>query len=310
MGIEDVKLLEECFREALITGELSESSVAKYRDSFKKFFLVIGDKPLKELTCEDFGDFILNARAGGAGNSRIANVISSIKWVLKRLQESGRFPRTLDLDTVKKPRIEQKEVNYLTEEEIGRFLSTIEAEVNRDNRIGNVRMMALVRLLLESGARIGEALSIKVKEIDWDNNEIPIIGKGKRPRMLYFRDGSKYWLKRYLAERNSDHELLFVTQEGLGRWFQTDVGRSFRRFRDLSGIKKPFTIHTLRHCTATHLYSKGVQLNVVQKILGHKRLETTVKYYVGTAEKEQAKKVMRDSMFDFIPSGLVEKLSP
>lgn len=308
MGIEDIKLLEECFREALITGELSDSSIAKYRDSFKKFFAVIGDKPLGELEERDFDDFILKAREGGAGNSRIANVISSIKWVLKRLQDNGKVFRTLDLDHVRKPKIESKEVVYLTEEEIGKLLTAVKAEVSKDSRISNVRMMALVMLLLESGARIGEALSIKVREVDWDNHEIPIIGKGKRPRTLFFRDGAKYWLKKYLAERDSSHELLFVTQRGDGKWFQTDVGRSFRRFRDLSGIKKHFTIHTLRHCTGTLLHGRGVQLNVVQRILGHKRLETTVRYYIGAAEKAQAKKIMQDNMYNFIPESAVPPL--
>lgn len=302
----NLQLLEECFRNARITDELSDSSIEKYRDSVKKFFSVIGAKEFQQLEKRDFDDCILKMRGSGAGNSRIANVISAVKWVVKRLQEEKKIERTLDLEKVRKPKIERREVEYLTEEEITRFLDAINKDIEKGIKVRKVRIMALVVLLLESGARIGEALSIKIGKIDWDNNDIPIIGKGKKPRTLFFRDRSKYWLQKYLSIRNSDNEFLFVTQDGLAKWSQTDVGRSFRRYRDLSGIKKKFVLHTLRHTTATQLSFKGAQFNEIQALLGHTRLETTVKYYIGAVEKQRVKQIMQDKYYDFIPRSALE----
>jgi len=300
----NIKLVEDCFRRARITGELCDSSISKYKDSIKKFFSMI-DRKINNLEVRDFEDFILKMRDNGASNSRIANVISAVKWVISNLQMNDMIKRTLDLEKVKKPKIERKEVEFLNDQEIEKLLGCISEDISKGESVRKVRMMALVILLLESGARIGEALSIEIEKIDWDNKEIPIIGKGKMPRTLFFRDRSEYWLKKYLSIRNSDNEFLFVSQQGFTKWSQTDVGRSFRRYRKLSGIKKKFVLHTLRHTTATQLSFKGAQFNEIQTLLGHKRLETTVKYYIGAASKQKVKKIMQDKYYDFIPeSGL------
>ncbi|MFC1609005.1 tyrosine-type recombinase/integrase [Patescibacteria group bacterium] len=295
----DIKIIEKSFRKARILGELSDSSVLKYRDSIKKFFTVI-KKDIAQLDLDDFDDFILEMKDGGASNSRIANVISAVKWILNRLQLDGVTGNSLDLGKIRKPKIERKPVEYLNDNEIKKFIGCISDDIKKGIAIRKVRMMALVMLLLESGSRIGEALSIKINDIDWDNKEIPVIGKGKKSRSLFFRDGSQKWIRKYLEIRKSDNEYLFVTLKGESVWSQTDVGRSFRRYRELSGIKKNFTPHTLRHTTATQLVFRGAQFNDVQYILGHSRLETTVKHYIGATEKRRVKQIMQDKHYDFI----------
>jgi integrase/recombinase XerD len=301
MKILNDNLTEECFRKAKITGELCPSSIAKYRDSLKKFFSIVGEKKFEDLQIADFEDFIIKMQDGGAGNSRIANIISAVKGIMRKLQKSGLINKNLDLEKIIKPKIIKKEVNYLVEAEIEKFLGSILGDIDRGVAIRKIRMMALVVLLLESGARIGEALSIKIIDIDWDNMAIPIIGKGGKQRSLMFKGKTRYWLEKYLAIRKDESEFLFVTLDGKSRWSQTDVGRSFRRYRNLSGIKKKFTLHTLRHTAATQLAIKSVPFNIIQRILGHTNLETTVKYYVGAAEKKEIEKIMRDEYYNFIP---------
>lgn len=300
---ENLKLIEECFRKARITDELSSSSISKYKDSIKKFFKIIGDKNFDELSVEDFENFILKMKENGASNSRIANVISAVKWTIGCLQGNGILTKTFDLEKIRKPKIERKEPVYLTESEIGMLLSAIEKDIQISGEIiRTVRFMALVKLLLQTGCRIGEALSINTGKIDWQNKEIPIKGKGGKPRTLQLRDDTIFWLKRYLSLRKSNHEALFVILDGKSRWRQTDIGRSFRRYRELSGIKKSFTLHSLRRTLATQLFLRGVVPNKVQLILGHSRLETTIKYYVGAVEKQAVKDIMmKDEYFDFIP---------
>ncbi|MHB8108635.1 MAG: tyrosine-type recombinase/integrase [Syntrophorhabdaceae bacterium] len=83
-------------------------------------------------------------------------------------------------------------------------------------------------------------------------------------------------------------------------------GRSFRRYREKSGITKHFVLHTLRHTTATQLSDKGVPMNCIQHILGHSRLETMIKYCIGAAEKSRAKEIMKDGYYTFIPNEMLE----
>ncbi len=308
MNNTNTKLIEAFFAGVTITGELADSSILKYRDSIKKFLSVLNNKSIADLETSDFDTFILQMRAGGASGSRIRNVISAVKSLISYLQKERLIESTLDLEKIKKPRIERREVAYLTEEEIALILKVVRADIQKGVMIRKVRMMALLIILLQTAARLGEALSIKIKDIDRINMEIPIIGKGRKPRSLYISKDTLFWINKYLSVRNDDNEYLFVTFDGRAKWSQTDVGRSFRMYRDRSGITKPFVIHTLRHTAATQLALKGVPMNEIQKILGHSQLATTIKYYRGAVEKDSAKKVLQDERYRFIPKEMVGEI--
>jgi len=304
MNCDNTKLIEQFFVNARITDELCASSIEKYRDSIKKFLSICENKQIADLEDGDFRLFVLRMKDNGASNSRISNVIAAMKNLVGYLQKERLIGFKVNLDKIRKPKIPRREVNHLTVEEIRMLLETIKRDLEDGEIIRKVRMMALIMILLQTGARVGEALSIKVKDIDRINMEIPIIGKGSKPRSLYLSPYTLYWIDRYLSIRNGDRDLLFLTLDGNSKWSQTDVGRSFRRYRSKSGITKHFVLHTLRHTTATQLSDKGVPMNCIQHILGHSRLETTIKYYIGAAEKNRAKEVMRDDYYRFIPSDI------
>jgi len=306
MNSSNQKLAEECLNKARAYGDLSDSSVTKYLDSVNKFYSVVG-KDFASLEISDFENFILKMRDNDASNSRIANVISAVKWVINFAQQNGMIKRTLDLEKIKKPKIERSPVIYLDKDEISKFRDCILKDIgDGEKSIRKIRMMALIELMLESGARIGEVLYVNVDEIDWEKRKIPVIGKGNKHRILRFRERGELWIKKYLSIRNSDNPKLFVTLCGKSGWEQTDVGRSFRKYRKLSGITKKFTLHTLRHTLASQYALKGVPLPKIQRILGHAHLDTTVRYYVGAAEEAEVDKIMKDEYYDFIPQSTFE----
>lgn len=309
MKRDNIQLAEECFKSAQITGDLSDSSILKYRDSVKRFFAVAAGKSFADLEICDFDDFILTARKAGASNSRIANVISAMKWVISSLQASGKISGRLDLEKIRKPKIGRREVNYLTEHEIKIFIDCIQKDIEKGIAVRKIRLMALVIFLLQTGARIGEALSINIENINKQNMEIAIIGKGGKPRPLFLTRETLKWIDQYLLLRKSDHPALFLALNEKARWKQTDVGRSFRRYVKISGIRKKFTLHTLRHTFATQSIFRKVPINTIQYLLGHSNLETTMKYYIGAVEKEMAKSFIKDEYFDFIPKAELKILS-
>lgn len=301
----NTKLIDEFFVGATITGNLSESSMWKYRASIRKFLKVVGNKFIGDLDYHDFDVFILRMRTAGATGARIRNVISAMKSLLGYLQRERLIASNLDLEKIRKPKLERKAVNYLTEDEITLLFKAVRKDIEAGIMIRKVRMMALLLILLQTAARLGETLSIKIRDIDKVNMEIPIIGKGKKPRCLYISEDTVFWIDKYLSLRSDNNEYLFVSLNGKSKWKQTDVGRSFRRYRKLSGITKPFVLHTLRHTAATQLALKGVPMNEIQKILGHSHLETTLKYYIGAVESDLAKKVIRDEHYRYIPKEIV-----
>lgn len=308
MLIEDnLKLAEECFRDARITDDLCPSSIKKYASSIKKFFTIIFDKKLENLTNADFDRFIIHMKENGASNSRISNVIASAKWIIARLQSKGIAFNQLNLVTIKKPKAMKKETNYLTEAEVRQFLEGIKRDIVRKESVKNIRFMAFAMLLIQTGARIGEVLSINIDDIDRQNKEIKIIGKGGKPRKLFLRDETLQLIDTYLSIRRDSEKALFVTQDGKSRWQQTDAGRSFRKYKKLSGIKKDFVIHTLRHTFATQYLMRGAGINVVQTALGHADPVTTLKYYTAAVEGAKVREMINDRHFDFIPSSMLER---
>lgn len=293
-------LIEQCFREVMIDDKLRPASISKYRSSIKRFFTVIGDKRIEELSNRDIDNFIIQMK-GEIENSTIRGVINAIKWIVLRLQNKGIVFKELNLLTIKQPKIMKKEVNYLTDSEIEQFLNCIKENIEKKQTIKNIRFMAFAMLLLQTGARIGEVLSINIEDINRQNKEVPIVGKGNKPRTLFLTDETLSCIDRYLLTRHDSEKALFATQNGESAWKQTDAGRSFRKFKKLSGIKKEFTIHTLRHTFATQYLIRGAGINVVQSALGHSDPITTLKYYSGAVEKVKVKEMINDRHFDFIP---------
>lgn len=272
----------------------------------RKFFQMVGDKSIANLSNRDIEDFIIKMKEAGAGGSRIRNVLNAVRWIVNSLQNKGHTFKQLNLLTIEQPKIMKKEVNYLTECEIAQFVDCVKKDIEKKEAVKNIRFMAFLMLLLQTGARVGEVLSINVDDINRQNKEVPIIGKGSKPRTLFLKDETIYRIDRYLAIRGDNQTALFATQDGVSRWKQTDAGRSFRNFKFLSGIKKEFTIHTLRHTFATQYLMRGAGINVVQSALGHADPITTLKYYSGAVDKIKVKEMINDSHFDFIPESALK----
>jgi integrase/recombinase XerD len=301
MKITLLKLAEKYFFDARMTDELCSASVKKYQGSIKRFADVVHCKKLEDLSNSDFDYFIIKMKEKNVSNTSIANVIASMKWVLTKLQEKDITFNRLNLLMIKKPRAMNKETNYLTEEEVGKFIDVVKQDMVKRETVKNLRFMACITLLLQTGARIGEILAINIGDIDRLNKEVRVIGKGRKPRTLFLRDETLYWIDRYLSIRKDDEKALFATQNGESRWKQTDVGRSFRKYKRLSGIKKDFVIHTFRHTFATQYLMKGAGINVVQTALGHSDAVTTLKYYAAAVEMSKVREMINDSHFDYIP---------
>lgn len=169
-----------------------------------------------------------------------------------------------------------------------RFLDTIKVRnwhwPYAPNLLG-LRFRALVEVILGSGLRISEALSLDRGQLDRKTHEVRVIGKGNKERAAFLTGRAFHWIEQYLAARSDPHPALFVTLDGRSRLPRSDVWRFFDRHRKLSGILKPITPHVLRHTAATQLLFNGCPIGHIKEILGHSRLETTCRYYLGLDQR-------------------------
>jgi len=144
-------------------------------------------------------------------------------------------------------------------------------------QIENTKHRAIVSLLYGGGLRIGELLSLRVANIDFDRMEITIhMGKGNKWRTVALGEKLAQLIENYILEY-SPKDLLFYGEQGR-EYTATSVRSIIKRAVQKSGIKKRVTPHTFRHSYATHLLEQGVDLRYVQLLLGHSRPETTQIY--------------------------------
>jgi integrase/recombinase XerD len=102
---------------------------------------------------------------------------------------------------------------------------------------------------------------------------------------VFFTDRALEWVNKYVELRTDPCPALFATQGGRSRLGRPDIWRPFMRYRIKSGIAKKVTPHLLRHTAATQLLFNGCPVGHIKEILGHERLETTCRYYLGLDQR-------------------------
>ena len=138
-----------------------------------------------------------------------------------------------------------------------------------------LRNKALWLTMYGSGMRISEALNLKCEDVD--DKAVLIKGKGEMSRFIPLLPKVRDVIKKYLAERPSDSEWLFISSEKK-RLSQQNAAQIFRRWADKRGLDERITLHSMRHGFATHLLKRGCPLPGIQKLLGHSQVSTTAQY--------------------------------
>ncbi len=145
--------------------------------------------------------------------------------------------------------------------------------------IDNVRDRALILLLLRTGMRIGEALELRLNDLDIQDRKVHLFQgeKNSMGRVVYLSEDALFALKRWLQEREKNKEFLFYGHHG---HLCYSTGRNlFVKYLKKAGLdQKGYTIHRLRHTCASELLNAGMRLECVQQLLGHQDIEVTRRY--------------------------------
>ncbi|WP_304774988.1 site-specific tyrosine recombinase/integron integrase [uncultured Faecalibaculum sp.] len=150
-------------------------------------------------------------------------------------------------------------------------------ELLRDNAT-NIRDLALIDLLASTGMRVGELVKLNIDDIDFENRECIVFGKGSKERPVYFDARTKIHLKNYLDSRSDNNPALFVSL--LSPFNRLAISGVEIRLRELGrrlGIKKVHP-HKFRRTLATRAIDKGMPIEQVQQLLGHTKIDTTMQY--------------------------------
>lgn len=140
------------------------------------------------------------------------------------------------------------------------------------------RDLALIDMLASTGMRVGELVLLNRDDINFEERECVVFGKGSKERMVYFDARAKIHLQNYLQERTDDNPALFVSLRAPHE--RLKIGGIERRLRELGkrlDIEKVHP-HKFRRTLATMAIDKGMPIEQLQQLLGHKRIDTTLQY--------------------------------
>lgn len=204
---------------------------------------------------------------------KISTLRSFFKYNLKENKITNN-PMTL----ISNPKKEKKLPKYLNYEEMEKLLNSIDT-----SELEGIRNKLIIELLYSTGIRVSELVNIKIKDIRIKENQINILGKGNKERIVLFGEKAKEMIKIYLNaykeyfKGNILNDYLLINKKGK----QLTTNKIELIVKDVlkkSSLKLNISPHTLRHTFATHMLDSGADLKSVQELLGHENLKTTAIY--------------------------------
>jgi site-specific recombinase XerD len=185
-----------------------------------------------------------------------------------------------------KPDKSSKTVKFLNLEQIGKLLDSVEPKDDI-----SVRDRAILEAFFSTGLRIAELTALNLEQFsslkEKKDMELGVIGKGGKPRVVYFSERALDYIRRYLKIRgdvkHANQKALFINfrnkkDDADSRLTPRSIERMVKKYAMLSGVPVFTTPHTLRHSYATDLLNQGVDLRSIQEFLGHSNIATTQIY--------------------------------
>lgn len=152
-----------------------------------------------------------------------------------------------------------------------------ELEIMRDS-CTEIRDLAMIDMLASTGMRIGEMVLLNRADIDFNERECVVLGKGDKERIVYFDARTKIHLKNYLDSRTDENPALFVSlKTPHHRMSIGGIETRLRKIGEQLGLSKVHP-HKFRRTLATMAIDKGMPIEQLQQLLGHKRIDTTLQY--------------------------------
>lgn len=237
---------------------------------------------LKEPTLKDSFENVLRRFAISLfyqkiSKASLARKISALRSFQEFLKSDG---ENLNVN-LKSPRLDKKLPVTLSVDEIFYLLDTVKLE--RLPTKLPYRDKAIFELIYATGVRCSEAVGITLPDIDFENKTVRIMGKGRKERIVLFGDKAltsiNYYLKQERQQLLTDENEMHLFLNKNGKLLTTrSIQRIFEMFRKFLNVNRNLTPHKIRHSFATHLLNEGVDLRIIQELLGHKTIATTEIY--------------------------------
>ena len=263
---DNLKLMDAFVSAKRIEG-CSEKTLKYYRTTIKAMVDSI-DKNVRRIQTEDLRSYLTDYQEKNQ-SSRVT--IDNIRRIL-----SSFFSWLEEEDYILKSPVRRiHKVKTVTN--IKETYTDEELEKMRDN-CAELRDLAIIDMLASTGMRIGEMVLLNKADINFNERECIVFGKGDKERVVYFDARAKIHLQNYINSRTDDNPALFVTLRLPHE--RIKIGGIENRLREMGKVLEIEKVHPhkFRRTLATMAIDKGMPIEQLQQLLGHKRIDTTLQY--------------------------------
>lgn len=267
--------LKDFLTAKMLEGKTKET-LERYRYELVRILGYI-NKSTEDITCDDISNYMQNYK-------RLKHVSNTTLQGMRSCYSSF-FTWCSDMD-----RITQNPMNKVEKIKVPKTVKKPFSDEDREKLFRaatNVRDKAILEVLYSTAVRVSELCNIDISDINWEEKEIIVYGKGDKERIVYLNDKSCMYLKEYLESRTDDNPALFVGQKNphnrLNKYgvegIMSDIGKS-------ANVDKCHP-HRMRRTAITNAMNRGMPLQEAALMAGHASSETTLLYW--SADKDSIK---------------------
>lgn len=265
--------LLECYLQAMRVQSRSKRTIERYEYVIRRLMDAL-KVPTRRITVHHLRNYLAAEQARGVKDSTLEGTRQVFTAYFNWLQREALIEKnpTANLGAIKVAKVEKKSYS---EAEMARLYMSCE----------NVRDRAIIHFLSSTGCRISEMTGLNRDDVDLDKLECIVHGKGNKERMVYLSETAGMLLKEYLESRKDDEEPLFLGQRG--RLQPGGVRNMMYQLSIRAGVDHVHP-HRFRRTRATELTRRGMPIQEVARILGHEKIDTTMKYIHMTNDQVKA----------------------
>ena len=245
----------------------SSRTIQYYRATIEHLISTV-DVPLRKMTTEILRKYLSNYQArNNCSNVTVDNVRRNLSSFFSWLEEEDHILKS-PIRRIHKIKTKTTVKEVISDESI---------ELLRDNCLA-MRDLAIIDLLFSTGMRVGELVNLDIEDINFEERECIVYGKGDKERRVYFDARTKLHLQQYIEQRKDKNKALFVTLNA--PYERLKISGVEIRLRELGKRLDIDRIHPhkFRRTMATRAIDKGMPIEQVQKLLGHQQIDTTMQY--------------------------------
>lgn len=275
-------LVQEFLEHLELERNVSKLTIRNYRHYLERFLRFLGEQsPTPEMiTPEKVRAYrlFLSRYVDSSGislkrvtqNYHLIAIRSFLKFCI------GRGMAVIPPQAIELGKAESRSITFLEREQVERLL----------NQPDNLRDKAILETLFSTGLRVSELVKLNRDQINLERREFGVVGKGRKPRVVFLSQTAAQWLKKYLNSRDDPFKPLFIRTSGKKptdsdesrRLSARSVQRLVEKYVKKARLPVKITPHGLRHSFATDLLRSGADLRAIQELLGHKSVSTTQVY--------------------------------